>query len=66
MRTRELNYPGLIDPNRDTVLGPDMAGRLYKVVGSIYDTETDKTTVTIEELTEDELRALVEAQQARI
>lgn len=50
MRTRELNFAGLVDPPRGQLMGPDLKGRIYKVVGAIFDTETRKTTVTIEEV----------------
>jgi len=59
MRTCELNYSGNIDPDHDIVMGPDLAGRLYKVVGAQYDSATDRTTVTIEELRDEEVFALL-------
>lgn len=48
MITRELNYPGLVNPEPGQGMGPDVRGHVWRVVGSIYDTVTDKTTVTVE------------------
>lgn len=47
---RELNYPGLVDAPVGDVMGPGINGTFWKVVGSMYDTVADKTTVTVEEV----------------
>lgn len=48
MITRELNYPGIVNPEPGQGMGPDLKGRVWRVVGSIYDTVTNQTAVTIE------------------
>lgn len=47
---RELNYTGLVDPPPGQLMGPGADGRIWSVVGAMYDTETDKTTVTVREV----------------
>ena len=46
--TGELNYPGLVNPEIGQGMGPDLKGRVWRVVGSIYDTVANRTTVTVE------------------
>ena len=47
--THELTYKGLVDPPVDSIMGPGLDGRTWKVLGSIYDTKTRTTAVTVEE-----------------
>lgn len=44
-----LTYPGLVKPPEGLLMGPGLDGRVWKVIGSMYDTEADKTFVTVEE-----------------
>lgn len=46
--TRDLTYPGNVDPLPGSYMGPGFNGRIWRVVGSMYDAVEDKTTVTIE------------------
>lgn len=46
MITRELNYPGFVDPEPGQGMGPDLKGRVWRVVGSMFD--GTRTTVTVE------------------
>lgn len=46
--THELTYPSLVNPAPGTLMGPGLDGRTWSVVGSMYDTVADKTTVTVE------------------
>lgn len=41
----ELHFNGSVDPEQGQLLGPDLDGRLWEVTGSVYDAETDRTTV---------------------
>lgn len=51
---RELNYSGVVNPQPGQVMGPDIKGRVWRVLGAIYDTVTNKTTVSLEEWRGDE------------
>lgn len=48
MITRELNYPGKVNPDPGQGMGPDRMGRIWRVVGTIYDETSDRSTVTVE------------------
>lgn len=54
--TRELTYPGNVDADEGAYLGPGMNGRIWRVVGAIYDPIKNETKVTVEspQLPEDE------------
>lgn len=47
---RELNYAGVARPNTGDTMGPGLNGRLWAVVGAMYDTAADKTTVSLVEI----------------
>lgn len=41
----ELHYRGHVDPTPGQLMGPDLYGRAWEVTGSVYDPDTDTTTV---------------------
>lgn len=48
MNQHTLTYAGRVDPAVGTSMGPSTDGRMWSVVGSMFDAETGKTTVTFE------------------
>lgn len=51
MSTHELTYQGLVDPPVGSILGPGMDGRHWSVLGSVFDTNSRTTAVTVEQVT---------------
>jgi len=43
-----LTYDGRVDPAPGTLMGPGIDGRVWKVVGAMFDPTTGKTSVTVE------------------
>lgn len=46
--THELTYSGIVRPEPKSTMGPGLDGRMWSVVGSMYDTRANKTIVTVE------------------
>lgn len=47
-----LTYQGLVDPPIGTLMGPSLDDRFWKVVGSVYNSGTKTTAVTVEDADE--------------
>lgn len=45
---KELTYFGRTTAHRGELVGPDLRGRMWIVLGSAYNAETDQTIVTVE------------------
>lgn len=44
----DLTYKAKVEPPPGYLMGPDTEGRLWKVLGSMYNAEHDTTLVTVE------------------
>lgn len=49
IETGVLNYPGKVDPTPGTLMGRGLDGKIWSVVGTVYDSAKDTSHVSVEE-----------------
>lgn len=49
VETHELTYNGLVDVDNGTLMGRGMNGKIWSVIGVLWDVPNLKTTIVVEE-----------------